>query len=68
MKKNNNNVNNNNNLNNSNNNSSQNKKNHQAYETLATAEKAKFENKTNTTRPSDMQVENMRDFSIENKK
>lgn len=71
MKKNdNNNVNNNQNNNscNNKNQNSSNKKNHQAYETLATAEKAKMEKKTNTSRPSDTQVENMRDFSIENKK
>lgn len=40
----------------------------QAFETYALAEQNKVDNKTNASRPSDSQVENMRDFSIENKK
>ena len=40
----------------------------QAFETYALAEKDRVDNKTNASRPSDSQVENMRDFSIENKK
>jgi len=39
-----------------------------AYETYALAEKDKTDNKTKTTRPSQFQVEEMRDFCIENKK
>lgn len=38
------------------------------YVTLALAEKDKIEKNTKTGIPSDIQVENARDFSIENKK
>ena len=45
-----------------------NKKNLGAYVTYALAEKEKVDKDTKTARPSDFQVEEMRDFCIENKK
>ena len=45
-----------------------NKKTQSTYTTYALAEKAVIDKKTKAARPSDIQVEEMRKFSIENKK
>jgi len=47
---------------------SKNKKNLGAYVTYALAEKDRIDKDTKTARPSELQVEEMRDFCIENKK